>query len=58
MRKNFSLLISYNTKDIILNKKALLEEGANTDCKILAREANQLGKIIKKEIENKKDRIL
>ena len=52
IRKNFSPFISDNRKDIILNRKALLEEAAKTDCKILKREVNQLGKIIKKEIEN------
>ena len=52
IRKNFCLFISDNTKDIILNRKALLEEAAKTDCKILKREVNRLGKIIKKEIEN------
>ena len=29
-----------------------MEEAAKTDCKILKREVNRLGKIIKKEIEN------
>ena len=30
--------------------KVILEEAAKTDCKILKREANRLGKVIKKEI--------
>ena len=52
IRKNFSPFISDITKDIILNRKALLEEAAKTDCKILKGEVDQLGKTIKREIEN------
>ena len=37
IRKNFSPLLSNNTKDIIQTKKVLLEEAAKTDCKILKR---------------------
>ena len=48
LRKNFSQFLSNNTKEIILTRKALLEEAAKTDCKILKREANCLGKVIKK----------
>ena len=50
IRKNFSPFISDNTKDIILNRNALLEEVAKTNCKIIKREVNRLGKVIKTEI--------
>ena len=46
IRKNFSLFLSSNTKEIIQTRKVLLEEAAKTDCKILKREANRLGKVI------------
>ena len=44
------LFFSNNTKEIIKTRKVLLEEAAKTDCMILKREANRLGKVIKKEI--------
>ena len=50
IRKTFSPFISNNTKETILNIKALLEEAAKTNCKILKREANRLGKVIKKKL--------
>ena len=39
IKKNFSPLISDNTKYIILNRRALVERAAKTDCKI-KREVN------------------
>ena len=48
--KNLSPFLSNKSKKIILTRKALLEESAKTDCKILKREANRLAKVIKKEI--------
>ena len=50
IRKNFSPFISNKTKEIILDRKALSEEAAKTDCKILKRDANRLGKVIKKKL--------
>ena len=52
IRKNFYPFISDNTKEIILNRKALLEDTAKTDFKVLKKEVNILGKTIRKEIDN------
>ena len=35
MRKNYSPFVSVETKELILNRKALQEEAAKTKCKIL-----------------------
>jgi len=51
IRKNFSPFLSNNTKEIILTRKVLLEEAAKTDCKMLKREANRLGKVFKKKVK-------
>ena len=48
IRRNFSPFLFNDTKEIIQTRKVLLEEAAKTVCKILKREANRLGKVIKK----------
>jgi hypothetical protein len=40
MRKNYSPFVSVETKELILNRKALQEEAAKTKCKILIKEFN------------------
>jgi hypothetical protein len=40
MRKNYNPCIFEETRELILNRKALQEEAANTNCNILMREFN------------------
>ena len=50
MRKNYNPCVSEETRELILNRKALQEEAAKTKCKILMREFNYQCKEVKKAI--------
>ena len=50
MRKNYNPFVSEETRELILNRKALQEEAAKTKCKILMREFNYQCKEVKKAI--------
>ena len=50
MRKNYSPFLSEETKELILNRKALQEEAAKTKCKILIKEFNSHCKEVKKAV--------
>jgi len=50
MRKNYSPFVSVETKELILNRKALQEEAAKTKCKILIKEFNSHCKEVKKAV--------
>ena len=50
MRKNYNPYVSEDTKELILNRKALQEEAAKTKCKVLKKEFNQLCKEVKKAV--------
>ena len=50
MRKNNSPFLSEETKELILNRKALQEEAAKTKCKILIKEFNSHCKEVKKAV--------
>ena len=50
MRKNYNPYVSEETKELILNRKALQEEAAKTKCKELKKEFNQLCKEVKKAV--------
>ena len=50
MRKNYNPYVSEETKELILNRKALQEEAAKTKCKVLKKEFNRLCKETKKAV--------
>ena len=50
MRKKYNPFVFQETKELILNRKALQEEAAKTKCKELKKEFNQLCKKVKKAV--------
>ena len=50
VRKNYNPFVSEETKELILNRKSLQEEAAQTKCKKLKKEFNQFCKEVKKVV--------
>ena len=48
VNKNYNPFVSEETKELILNRKALQEEAAKTKCKMLKKEFNLICKEVKK----------